>query len=544
MKKILKITMLSAVLLNCATTMFAQNDTCDYAKPPATTVVPHFKLSSFVLPDFRRRALTTNFGLSNNLNSRHSYSSRQESYSHRDDEKFEDDRKSFDNRFSMNANVAFSDIHYTRKHQKETYISSDIRFNTDYTKRNDNADPTKIRSLLNLDFPNARFTQVNRRYLNENLFLGYSPDVRYNFVARREVNNTKDVEKKRESRISQNFSVEIPLEIGYGRIEPVGDARDAIYIFDALARRGVTSASKTSDEILRFAQFIAGLRNKRYLDARHRRIYETEALDSFLSTNGHRDTFSIAYITTLNDFFWFYGTNRSSGTRWSLYAAPGYEFTPIKYKDHLDGDVTRDIYENDNVIRTRFGINFTYEKPINLYWQNSFSSSLEYRQRNIRRVYKDNLSDEKKQIEYIFEPQGIHYSINQRISYFPTTRTSAYAGYGLTYSFVSRTTSRTNSGENWWGGDYPTTWVQTIKDERKEHNLGANIGAGASYFFSPQLRLNFETSLRYQYYDYYSARYSHTFHSHWDDSYYHTKYKSRPSNFSFYFGLSVNYIYY
>jgi hypothetical protein len=231
-----------------------------------------------------------------------------------------------------------------------------------------------------------------------------------------------------------------------------------------------------------------------------------------------------------------YGGNvsRKSGKRWALYTAPGYEFIPTKNKDYSDGNTTRDFYRNDNILYTRFGMSFAYEKPINLFWQNSFWSSLEYRQRNIRRMDKNHLTDEKQK-DYTFEPQGLHYSIGQRISYFPTTRTSAYANYGLSYFYVVRSKSQTQSGEN---------WISKSEYKYREHYLLANMGAGISYFFSPQLQLNLETSLNYQYqhvyfYNRHSSHYGglENFHS-------RQKLNSRPSSFRFYIGMSVNYTFY
>jgi hypothetical protein len=535
MKTLLKIATFTAILFGLTTSTFAQTetqiDTCDFARPPLVTVDSTFDLSAFILPDYRRRELTTNYGLSNNFHSTNNHSRTRYFDENLNDREFGE--KDLRNRFFLEGSVAYSDIHYTRKHQKETYMSSNIKFNAERYKKHDkyiyesgswNTDLKTKGNSFNIN-PSFSFSQVNRRYLNENLFVGYSPSVSYNFPIEggksetaKGIRNGVEIEKNnaKSRQFAQYLSPRISLEIGLGRIEPVGDARDAIYIFDALARRGVTSASKTSDEIIRFAEFIAELRNKRYLDARHRRIYETEMLDSFLFANGHRDTLTIEYITTLSDFFWFYGTNRSSGKRWTFYTAPSYDFRFIKTKNHQDKDVTQDSYQHDNILHTRFGINFAYEKPINLYWQNSFSSSLEYHQQNIRLLDKNKLTDEKQTL-YGFQP-SVSYSISQRISYFPTTRTSAYAGYGLRYRFYQQPSLRNSAN-----------FTHTYDD------LSAEIIAGASYFFSPQLRLNFDTSLRY----YYNER-----EYQFDNFYYITNDKQGYSIFYFYLGLSVNYTFY
>jgi hypothetical protein len=556
MKKISKLIPLSAILLSLTINTFAENDTIhrrlrgptvratsnpfgwqdasDYAEKPATTVNPTFDLSSFQLPEFRRRALTTSFRLSNSLNTeRENWSSQYKDEENPWGDENSGQEKHFRNQFSLNTHVGFWDIHYTRKHQKETYVFSSIWLRTDYAKNKWNtADPAIKHGWTNFN-PVIRFGQTNRRYLNENVFIGYGLQVRYNRQTYRYVRDTVGAGKYSYNRISQDFFVEIPLEIGYGRIEPVGDAHHAIQIFNALARRGVTSRTKTSDEILRFAEFIARQKNRRFLDARHRKIHELEAIDAFLQANGHRDTLNMAYFTTLEDI-WVHGNrHRESGTRWALYRRPGYEFTSFKDKDHDNGEKTFDVYQNEKIFHNKLGVSFTYEKPIDLFWQNSFWTSLEYHQLNIKRKDERNLSWFYKEKSTIFWP-AIRYSVNQRISYFPTTRTSAYAGYGLTYSYGNRSESRTWS----WSSEYSE---RKAKEKSKRHDFGARIDAGASYFFSPQLQLSFYTSLRYDYLYRNSTNYYQAFYEDWDDYYYHSRHKSRLPIFRFYFDLSLNY---
>jgi opacity protein-like surface antigen len=325
-------------------------------------------------------------------------------------------------------------------------------------------------------------------------FFEYSPRVNYSFQPyseriEREVVGVSPRGEEREHKhrsFWQTLTPQISLGIGYGRIEPVGDARHAIHILDALARRGVTSVHKSPDDIIRFAEFIANLKNKRFLDARHRKIYEMKALDSFLLANGFRDTLSMEYImdyvTTLEDF-WVHGNeSRHSGWRMSLYATPVYSFESVKIRNWLNGNITEDIYRNDHILSTRFGINFAYEKPINLYWQNSFSSSLEYRLQNTKRNRKNNLRDEKHKDPPVLL-QGFSYSLGQQISYHPTTRTSAFVNYGLSYAFFKQITNHS----------------EDLMIEGIGHNLGVSAGAGVSYFLSPQLQLNLLTSLHYDF---------------------------------------------
>jgi hypothetical protein len=135
--------------------------------------------------------LTTNYELSNIFSSRYTYSF----FQHREDywgDDREEERKNLQNKFSLSANVVFSDIHYTRKHQKETYFSSNVKFNTDHSKnQTDITQPASSNTVLRngiIEFsPYFNIHQVNRRYLNENWYVGYSPSLTYQLTARRVV---------------------------------------------------------------------------------------------------------------------------------------------------------------------------------------------------------------------------------------------------------------------------------------------------------------------------------------------------------------------
>jgi hypothetical protein len=501
--------MIFVALLPVSATMLSQKaqDTNDYAKHPQITCNSGFKLSDFKLPDYHRRALTMDYSLNNNLSLMQNSDNNSSYY----------DTKQFDNSFNLNASVTFFDILYTRKLQRETYISSNIGFYLNYLKRQnlDMAKPLKnnrIEYLLNADF-----RQNNRRYFNDNLFIGYNPFISYrldgyNIVYNGPTNSTQN-------NFSQALNLGIGLEIGYGRIEQVGDARHAIYIFDALARQGLTTTSKSQEDIIRFAELIAKLKNKRFLDSRHRKIYELEALDSFLVANNLINASNARYFTTLQDF-WMYGNiNRLSGTRWSLFATPAYGFDFNNYKYKTDDTAMNLLYNpmetisNENILSIKLGVSFTYEKPISLYWQNSISSTIAYNSENIRSMSKYVNAINSKYIEYDFVP-GFSYLFSQRFSYYPTTRTSFRVGYGFTYRLLfSREGSPIEKKYNHF-----------------EHLLKGGINGGFSYYFSPQLQLNLTTSLDYRFTE--------------NDGYYDVDYMIKGSLFLFRFNMSLNYTFY
>ena len=164
----------------------------------------------------------------------------------------------------------------------------------------------------------------------------------------------------------------LPLKFGVGRIEQVQDARQAIYLFDKLAKQNRVRADVGDDDVRKFAEFISILKNKRFFDSRIRKAYEIEAVDSFLSTNNYTLKQDARYFTTMTDF-WDYGDIpvRKSGTRLSLAGYPGYKFEKNDngYRDSIEWKATE---ENDLFLFG--GLEFTYEKPLNLRWQTSLDA--------------------------------------------------------------------------------------------------------------------------------------------------------------------------
>jgi len=493
MKTFLKFTVFSVVLLfACLPQAVAYQDDQDYARRPAVTVDSTFQLSNFILPDFRRRSLVINGGLQNNFNS----TTWQDNESLGDWIPFLNRRmesETLSNFFRLNTNAAFSDIHYTRNRQRETHISAGVSTSSNVNNSwqqistDDSVSLMSVRDRSTFYFSqSAEFRQINRRYVNENWFFEYNPRVNYSVQLRNERDEqeffreygwqppTHEEREDRHRSLRQNVRAEISLGVGIGRIEPVGDARHAIHILDALARRGITSATKSPEEIVRFAEFIAELKNKRFLDARHRRIYELEALDSFLLANGFRNTLSVEYFTTLQDFWIHGGENRASGWRVSFHVTSAYQFLPESGKRWLNGDLVGDIHRNQNVLSTDLGIRFNHERPINLYWQNSFDASIGYDLWSMREMNRNNLTDDRFTMRRPAS-QAFSYSLNQRISYFPTTRTSAFASAGFSHSFSNH------------------SWL-----EETRHNLHARVSAGATYFISPQLQISLDVGGEYR----------------------------------------------
>lgn len=277
-------------------------------------------------------------------------------------------------------------------------------------------------------------------------------------------------EVERETKNTQkNFSISIPLRVGKGRIERVEDARQAIYILENLAKRKVLNRTLTDEEIYEFAQVISTVKNKRFFDARLRLIDEVTAVDSFLVRSGALATNGASYFTTLYDY-WMYGDlfERKSGTEISGGITPGFEFA--KYEEAIAYDFKR---LSPAIVAD---VRLDYEKPMNLYWQNSAMVRLYGGYEYLHYDYESGAGLDSKLNNY-------NANLNARygFGYYPNSRTNINLGVEELLSWNKLANKDADLGSDSYVGTHTSLYLDLY------------------YYFSPQLRLAAEGNLGYRY---------------------------------------------
>ena len=277
-------------------------------------------------------------------------------------------------------------------------------------------------------------------------------------------------EVERETKNTQkNFSISIPLRVGKGRIERVEDARQAIYILENLAKRKVLNRTLTDEEIYEFAQVISTVKNKRFFDARLRLIDEVTAVDSFLVQSGALATNGASYFTTLYDY-WMYGDlfERKSGTEISGGITPGFEFA--KYEEAIAYDSKR---LSPAIVAD---VRLDYEKPMNLYWQNSAMVRLYGGYEYLHYDYESGAGLDSKLNNY-------NANLNARygFGYYPNSRTNINLGVEELLSWNKLANKDADLGSDSYVGTHTSLYLDLY------------------YYFSPQLRLAAEGNLGYRY---------------------------------------------
>jgi hypothetical protein len=259
----------------------------------------------------------------------------------------------------------------------------------------------------------------------------------------------------------------IPVSVGMGRMDPVEDARQAVYIFEELEKSGRLKTKPSDETILEFSKLISEMKNERFFDYRLKKMEELQRLDSFLLAKGITTQNDIVTFTTVNDM-WDYGDGpvRNSGTLVNA----GLKYTLNDYRYRFTRDDIFGITEDTttNSINT-VGVFASYRKsvPASLKIQRDLSAEIGYRleMENYPLTY-DAIREKTN--------TGVFYlDADYSLGYYPSTRTYMSASAGILAEKLAgdRTQGAT---EGKYNGLY----------------ISPSAAANVTYYLSPKLRLN------------------------------------------------------
>jgi hypothetical protein len=408
-----------------------------------------FDLNKYKFPDYKRHELELNF--------RSNGSNRQETYqNYLSSGEIE---KSNNSRTSNSSEITLG-YHYDYLTLKRIdYLYS--TFTGDYYYSKENTYNQKI--VDSNPSMNASLDGSSKYYLIEDkLFLEGFTNLYYSRNKSR-----RTVTDQPEALSDQNFlDLSAGLGIGIGRMEKVSDLWQAYYILEKLNKQGAFTRLMTEDDVFEFARLTSQLKNKRFFDARLRKIAELTAMDSLLHQQGMMSNSDISYFTTLNDY-WSYGNfyERNSGTELLFQASPNYIRSYYKMKDNK-ANIS---YQSSIKLRG----SLTNAKQLNLYWQRSMGAGITY--------------------ESLLDSAGNH------LSPFPEDiiTTNAYLNYG--YFPNSRT--YISGGINYQGMNMSILKEQDTREDLWQNSIYFNLSG--SYYISPQLQIS--SNVSYSYFDRFSS---------------------------------------
>jgi hypothetical protein len=438
----------------------AQNSSIDY------------DLSSYKLPYLKRQVLEFDFYLSNYTSLR------------KQTLNTEDEDKSRNNQLRTNLNPTY----YFYLNSEDLQVSHQISMDVPEifrARQNNNTFSTKTSSIE----PSFDYSGVIRPYFTDKFFLELDPQVNFSYFNSR----TEDESKTDDGNLSGTLQLQskilstdlaVPVLIGYGRIEPVQDARLAIYILDDLKKAGRLKRDVSEEDITALAERVSEVLNERIFDNRERIIWQLEQINSILHEMDLITTSDMVYFNKLRDNLDFAkGPYRGSGFTISGGIAPEYIIDQehrIRDQQSFDPDIIDHDDETRKVQRIGLGIpvKASFEKPINLYWQISVSNELKYAFYSDLDAmdFADNASTDT---EEKFTASGIENSMQVLLGYYPNSRTTFQLSNLLTLS------------------RYNSIPQEDDVDELKTMESGNYTSLNVYYYISPQLRLSVDATLRY-----------------------------------------------
>jgi len=411
----------------------------------------NFDISKYITPDIVRNQLDFSFDF-------RSYNSHTDNSSSNMDSRFESS--------DLTGNISSTFSRYVNIRRRISNLTGNLSFvgnNSSYESTSTINNVDSESSSFRQNWQNSLYLNWSNKWYFSNLFFmdyGIRSNTSYDFAHNKTKNQSEDINEKQKT-FSLNISPQIG--IGYGRIETVRDARQAVHIANALSKKGVLNRKLSNDELFELSQIISTVKNKRFLDSRLHLIEEITTLDSFFEDNDLLANNGAAYFTTLNDM-WQYGGlfPRNSGYEISFIVRPYYDYRNIKFSPEI-----RDLITNLN--QHFISLNFSYEKPFKLNWQHSLFAEVSggigsSSQKNIQ---TDN--DYKISGKY----DKFYASANYSLGYYPNTRT---------YIRLSASQFISNL---------------VYDDDGNSKNYESMLSAGLYYYFSPNFRLTSDCGFRY-----------------------------------------------
>jgi len=431
-----------------------------------------YDLNKYFTPDIVRNRLDLNFNSSGNFGNNTSQPT------------IPGNPKDSTSSSNLNGNIqsTFQTTRNTRKHITELYLVGHLSGNT--TANKDNRNYTYVNNTGNSASEGINPSYSSTLYNLKNQFIRFGGSM--NFYNYNTVNNNQNNTNKIKSNYDQrNFNANTSIGIGVGRIEQVEDARQAIYILEALSTKGILTRHLSDAEIFNLSQQVSRVKNKRFLDSRLHLIDEITSIDSFFVSNNLLNKQDATYFTTLNDL-WQNGANfsRRSGHEFMI------SLMPIMNIENRKNQTT--YFMPDSISWYKYNLNskgghltisYNYEKAANLNWQHSVEATLT----GSTQLYNQSYSTSFYQIvSPIKSNQSIlNLTGKYSIGYYPSTRT--YLTASITQNVVL---------------SYNKYYDSTLFDSKpwqKQFSSNSELNLSAYYYISSQLRLSGSAGLRNYY---------------------------------------------
>jgi len=333
-----------------------------------------FKLSDYKLPDIKRHKLDVNFDLNGGIQLTDYFS-----------------EKSYYN--STTGRGVFMPAYSFYRNSRKYQGQQEARFNLDYyAGKWDNQQEFYDGNKYFQDHNSKSFQtgldlfSENRFYMGDEISyfeVNFNSQIEY-YSSSIESSTTGDINVldfyQNSKHKSHLYKIEMPVLVGFGRVEQVQDSRHALFILNDLRKKGRLKRIPDVNEIIQLSEKISIVKNKRFFDSRLQKIDELDTVNGFLLEHDLLEKQDITYFSSLNDM-WDFGGNpvRLSGIRGYFGLIPLFGY----FNDHMD-QVTEqndleepsETREMNNALRILFIVGVDYYKPIKQKWQYNLDTKL------------------------------------------------------------------------------------------------------------------------------------------------------------------------
>jgi hypothetical protein len=415
-----------------------------------------FNLSKYKLPDIKISRLDFNFNLSNshtNYIEKFIYQTFQQEY--------KNDNKLFN---------GLADLNYYYFRNKEKYQGSftvDMNYQPGfYTNMRDSSITRNNSSSADI-----LISSVNKFFNINKYFFEIDPELSLKAHSTRYYQDLVLSMGASQDDYTNTFTktAAVPVAIGHGRIEPVEDARLAIYILEELNKAGRISALPSDNIVLELAKAISRIKSERFFDSRLRKIKELQVIDSFLVVNNLISSHDISYFAVLNDQ-WDYasGPSRAAGFEVSAGINDKVTFNKDHNRSFSSGSNSSNNFIYTNTFEAGLFLSIKYAKPVNLYWQSSLSLVT-----SINREYTRDPKQKDNQTSN-YETNIFNTDLSYSLQYLPNSRTSIALNLATSWQTSSANMKTADS--------------EPVNLKNTGYELVFQPGIQIYYYFSPRLR--------------------------------------------------------
>ncbi len=415
-----------------------------------------FDLSKYKLPDIKTSRLDFNINLGNSSsNIFDKYSVQTYQYENKNDYQY------------FNGIVYLNYYYFRNKENYQGNFSVDMFYQPDLRTNKMDSNVVKNNSVA----ANILISCQNRFFNKNRYFFEIDPLLAIESNSTRQYQRFAIYTGASQDDYSNIYSktISAPFAVGHGRIEPVEDARLAIYILEELNKAGRISVLPSDSIVLEMAKEISRIKRERFFDSRIRKIKELQAIDSFLVNNNIISSHDISYFAVLNDQ-WDYASGPAREAGFAVSAGINDEITFDK--DHersfLSGSNTANQFSYINTYVAGLFLKIKYSKPISLYWQSSLSVGTS--------INRDFTRDPKQKDTPVFNYETNRFSsdLSYSLKYLPDSRTTI--AFDL-IAFYQRSSA-----------DMSSAGTESSRLKNTDDVFDFQPGFNVYYYFSPRLQ--------------------------------------------------------